>query len=48
MECHIATEEFYYFMLVLTRDSQNFNKLHADLDQENLQQSKKQRLFSFS
>lgn len=30
MECHVVTGEFDYFMLVRTRDSESFNKLHAD------------------
>jgi len=30
MECHVVTGEFDYFMLVRTRDSDSFNKLHAD------------------
>ena len=30
MECHVVTGEFDYFMLVRTRDSQSFNKLHAE------------------
>jgi DNA-binding Lrp family transcriptional regulator len=30
MECHVVTGEFDYFMLVRTRDSGTFNKLHAE------------------
>jgi len=30
MECHVVTGEFDYFILVRTRDSESFNKLHAD------------------
>lgn len=30
MECHIVTGEFDYFMLIRTRNSDSFNKLHAD------------------
>lgn len=30
MECHVVTGEFDYFMLVRTRDSQSFNRLHAE------------------
>ncbi|WP_249978535.1 Lrp/AsnC family transcriptional regulator [Vreelandella olivaria] len=30
MECHVVTGEFDYFMLVRTKDSQSFNKLHAE------------------
>jgi DNA-binding Lrp family transcriptional regulator len=30
MECHVVTGEFEYFMLVRTRDSSSFNKLHAE------------------
>lgn len=30
MECHVVTGEFDYFMLVRTRDSASFNKLHAE------------------
>ena len=29
MECHVVTGEFDYFMLVRTRDSDSFNRLHA-------------------
>jgi DNA-binding Lrp family transcriptional regulator len=30
MECHVVTGEFDYFMLVRTRDSESFNRLHAE------------------
>ncbi|WP_460903588.1 Lrp/AsnC family transcriptional regulator [Paraburkholderia jirisanensis] len=30
MECHLVTGEFDYFMLVRTRDSESFNRLHAE------------------
>ena len=30
MECHVVTGEFDYFMLVRTRDSDGFNRLHAE------------------
>jgi DNA-binding Lrp family transcriptional regulator len=30
MECHVVTGEFDYFMLVRTRDSEGFNRLHAE------------------
>ena len=30
MECHVVTGEFDYFMLVRTKDSQSFNRLHAE------------------
>lgn len=30
MECHVVTGEFDYFMLIRTRNSDSFNKLHAD------------------
>jgi DNA-binding Lrp family transcriptional regulator len=30
MECHVVTGEFDYFMLVRTRDSDSFNRLHAE------------------
>ncbi|MCK8663742.1 Lrp/AsnC family transcriptional regulator [Pseudomonas azerbaijanoccidens] len=30
MECHVVTGEFDYFMLVRTKDSNSFNRLHAD------------------
>ena len=30
MECHVVTGEFDYFMLVRTRDSNSFNRLHAE------------------
>jgi DNA-binding Lrp family transcriptional regulator len=30
MECHVVTGEFDYFMLVGTRDSDSFNRLHAE------------------
>lgn len=30
MECHVVTGEFDYFMLVRTRDSETFNRLHAE------------------
>ncbi|WP_158937955.1 Lrp/AsnC family transcriptional regulator [Burkholderia sp. S171] len=30
MECHIVTGEFDCFMLVRTRDSESFNRLHAE------------------
>ncbi|MFT5535433.1 MAG: DNA-binding Lrp family transcriptional regulator [Burkholderiaceae bacterium] len=30
MECHVVTGEFDYFMLLRTRDSESFNRLHAD------------------
>ena len=29
MECHVVTGEFDYFMLIRTRDSESFNRLHA-------------------
>lgn len=29
LECHVVTGEFDYFMLVRTRDSDSFNRLHA-------------------
>ncbi|MBB2930506.1 Lrp/AsnC family transcriptional regulator [Paraburkholderia silvatlantica] len=30
MECHVVTGEFDYFMLIRTRDSDSFNRLHAE------------------
>lgn len=30
MECHIVAGEFDYFVLVRTRDSDSFNRLHAE------------------
>src|ERR1700712_5332091 len=30
MECHVVTGEFDYFMLIRTRDSEGFTKLHAE------------------
>ena len=30
MECHVVTGEFDYFMLVRTRDSDSFSRLHAE------------------
>jgi len=30
MECHVVTGEFDYFMMVRTRDSESFNRLHAE------------------
>lgn len=30
MECHVVTGEFDYVMLVRTRDSDSFNRLHAE------------------
>jgi DNA-binding Lrp family transcriptional regulator len=30
LECHVVTGEFDYFMLVRTRDSDSFNRLHAE------------------
>lgn len=30
MECHVVTGEFDAFMLVRTRDSETFNRLHAE------------------
>ena len=30
MECHVVTGEFDCFMLVRTRDSESFNRLHAE------------------
>lgn len=30
MECHVVTGEFDYFMLLRTRDSNGFNRLHAE------------------
>lgn len=30
MECHVVTGEFDYFMLVRTRNSDSFNRLHAE------------------
>lgn len=30
MECHVVTGEFDYFMLIRTRDSKSFNRLHAE------------------
>ena len=30
MECHVLTGEFDYFMLIRTRDSESFNRLHAE------------------
>src|SRR5246127_327616 len=30
MECHVVTGEFDYFMLVRTRDSESFNRLHSE------------------
>ncbi len=30
MECHVVTGEFDYFMLVRTKDSESFNRLHAE------------------
>ncbi len=29
-ECHVVTGEFDYFMLIRTRDSESFNRLHAE------------------
>lgn len=29
MECHVVTGEFDYFMMLRTRDSESFNRLHA-------------------
>lgn len=30
MECHVVTGEFDYFMLLRTKDSNSFNRLHAE------------------
>jgi DNA-binding Lrp family transcriptional regulator len=30
MECHVVTGEFDYFMTIRTRDSESFNRLHAE------------------
>lgn len=30
MECHVVTGEFDYFMMLRTRDSDSFNRLHAE------------------
>jgi DNA-binding Lrp family transcriptional regulator len=30
LECHVVTGEFDYFMLIRTRDSESFNRLHAE------------------
>ena len=30
MECHVVTGEVDYFMLIRTRDSESFNRLHAE------------------
>jgi DNA-binding Lrp family transcriptional regulator len=30
LECHVVAGEFDYFMLVRTRDNENFNRLHAE------------------
>jgi DNA-binding Lrp family transcriptional regulator len=30
MECHVVTGEFDFFMLIRTRDSDSFNRLHAE------------------
>ena len=30
LECHVVAGEFDYFMLVRTRDSESFNRLHAE------------------
>jgi DNA-binding Lrp family transcriptional regulator len=30
MECHVVTGEFDYFMLLHTRDSDCFNRLHTE------------------
>jgi DNA-binding Lrp family transcriptional regulator len=30
MECHVVTGEFDYFMLIRTKDSDSFNRLHAE------------------
>lgn len=30
MECHVVTGEFDYFLMVRTRDSESFNRLHAE------------------
>lgn len=30
MECHEVTGEFDYFMMIRTRDSESFNRLHAE------------------
>ena len=30
MECHVVTVEFDYFMLLRTKDSNSFNRLHAE------------------
>jgi DNA-binding Lrp family transcriptional regulator len=30
MECHVVTGEFDYFMMLRTRDSEGFNRLHAE------------------
>ncbi|MEM5457781.1 Lrp/AsnC ligand binding domain-containing protein [Paraburkholderia phytofirmans] len=30
MECHVVTGEFDYFMTIRTRDSDSFNRLHAE------------------
>ncbi len=30
MECHVVTGEFDYFMLIRTKDSESFNRLHAE------------------
>jgi DNA-binding Lrp family transcriptional regulator len=30
MECHEVTGEFDYFMMLRTKDSESFNRLHAE------------------
>lgn len=30
MECHVVTGEFDYFMMLRTKDSEGFNRLHAE------------------
>ncbi|WP_439890802.1 Lrp/AsnC family transcriptional regulator [Ralstonia sp. 25C] len=30
LECHVVTGEFDYFMLVRTKDSESYNRLHAE------------------
>ncbi|EHP41148.1 AsnC family transcriptional regulator [Cupriavidus basilensis OR16] len=30
MECHVVTGEFDYFMMLRTKDSESFNRLHAE------------------
>lgn len=30
MECHVVTGEFDYFLMLRTRDSESFNRLHAE------------------